>query len=102
MVQGQPRQTVLETPSPRKTTAKWTRVMVQVLEHLFCECEALSLSPSPTKKIVIILYLIKCPNFSNCTMIMEVNVLVLRIYTLKYLEVKSMTYNLHSNSPGKK
>jgi hypothetical protein len=49
-VQGQPGQTVLETPTCRITRAKVTGDVAQAVEHLLCRHEALSSNPSPTKK----------------------------------------------------
>jgi hypothetical protein len=45
VVQGQPRALISKI-----TTANWTGGVVQVVEHLLCKREALSSSPSPTKK----------------------------------------------------
>jgi hypothetical protein len=47
--QGQPRQIVLETPSSKITSAKWTEPVAQVAEHLLCKCKALSSKSSPIK-----------------------------------------------------
>jgi hypothetical protein len=48
-VQAQPRQIVQETPTSKITKAKWPGGVVQAIEHLLCNCEALSSNPSPTK-----------------------------------------------------
>jgi hypothetical protein len=45
VVQGQSRQIVQETPSP-----KWTGGMAQVVECQLCKWKALSSNPNPTKK----------------------------------------------------
>jgi hypothetical protein len=50
MVQGQPRQTVHETPISKITRAKWTGGVTQAVEHLLCKHKTLSSNPSPTKK----------------------------------------------------
>jgi hypothetical protein len=54
MVQDQPRQIVHEIPISKITRAKWTVGMVQVVEHLLCDCKALNSNPIITikKKIV--------------------------------------------------
>jgi hypothetical protein len=49
-VQGQPGQIVHQTPIYKTATTKWTGGMAQVIEHLLCQCEALSSNPNPRKK----------------------------------------------------
>jgi hypothetical protein len=51
-IQGQPGQTVQETPICKITRAKWTRGMTQVVEcsGSAFKCKTLSSNPSPTKK----------------------------------------------------
>jgi hypothetical protein len=49
-VRGQPRGNSLRDPISKITTAKWTRSVTQVIEHLLCKCESLSSNSSPTKK----------------------------------------------------
>jgi hypothetical protein len=48
-VSGQPGQILCETPISKIARAKWTGGVAQAVEHLLCECEALSSNPSPTK-----------------------------------------------------
>jgi hypothetical protein len=50
-VQGQSRKIIPETPPLSKITReKWTGGVDQAVEHLFCECEALSSNPIPIKR----------------------------------------------------
>jgi hypothetical protein len=49
-VQGQLRQIVYETPISKIAREKCTGGLVQVVEHLLCQCDALSSNPNPTKK----------------------------------------------------
>jgi hypothetical protein len=49
-IQGQPKQIVLETPSPKLICAKWTGGVAHAVECLLCKCQALSTNHSPTKK----------------------------------------------------
>jgi hypothetical protein len=49
MVQGQPRQIVHKTSSPKIIRPAWTGDAVQVVECLLCKLKALSLNSSPTK-----------------------------------------------------
>jgi hypothetical protein len=50
MVQGQPRQIILETPTSKVTRAKWTGDVAQVVEYLPCKSVTLNSNPSPTKR----------------------------------------------------
>jgi hypothetical protein len=47
---GQPGRVVHETPISTITRAKWARGVAQVVEHLFCNCEAVNSNTSPVNK----------------------------------------------------
>jgi hypothetical protein len=55
VVQGQPREIVHETPSPKITRAKWTGGVAQEVKLLLCQCEALEFKHQfqPRKKILL-------------------------------------------------
>jgi hypothetical protein len=48
--QGQIRQIVHKTPSPKMTKAEFAGGVTQAVEHLLCKLEALSLNHSPNQK----------------------------------------------------
>jgi hypothetical protein len=49
-IQGQPRQTVIETPISKITSAKWIGGLAQAVQHPLCEHETLSSNLSHTRK----------------------------------------------------
>jgi hypothetical protein len=60
VIQGQPRQTVHETPISKTTRAKWTGGVAQGVEQLLCKHKVLSSNLSPIKKKFIEVYVIIC------------------------------------------
>jgi hypothetical protein len=46
----------MRPPISKITRAKWTGGVAQVVEHLLCECKALSSNSNPTKRLKEMIY----------------------------------------------